>query len=234
MRIVGGTRNDAVLSCETDAIAITLAESLRYAITRWRLIIDAKTHEGRFNVGVVETTPARLGLRPNRVVAEACCVGALEWCVTVEGPQGAASAELTIAATGRGHPFASVGARPVTVPRWVESAGEVSSQIVSVTPDSGAVVVPARFGEIRGYNNSGGTRYFQTFNAAAVPVDGTSPIESLPIPDGANFDVRPGDLGLGDDGEFYDQAVVWAISTTGGVLTFDAGAKFRTRTRLEV
>ncbi len=225
MRIVGGRAGqNAAIAVKSDAIAIRLSEDPQKSITEWELRINAKTNEGIRRVGTVYTTPAALGKVPSRLVAQACCPGAVEWVINVIGPNSAWPADLSISSCAP--PFADAGARAITRPLWVPSGAELHEQLVSLAPVSTPIVVPTTLAEIHGYNASGALRYFQIFDAVGVPANGTVPRESFPIPDGSNFDFEPD--------EQYRAGVVWAISTTGPTLTLDVAAKFWTRARLEV
>lgn len=67
------------------------------------------------------------------------------------------------------------------------------------------------------FNNNGATRYLQAFNAAALPVNGTVPVFSIPVLTGASETLLLGDLGL-----TFSTGIVLANSSTATSLTIGA------------
>lgn len=101
-----------------------------------------------------------------------------------------------------------------TPARWDDpgASGSTSSKVVRTVP--GVVL------QFKGANNGPSSRWFQAFDAAALPPNNTIPFESFPVPSTAVFaDVL-------ELARVLRVGLVWAISSTSDVLTLDNTAKF--------
>ncbi len=212
--------------------------------TTWRIEVFAETEEGLTYLGVVKTVPPwaqtygdlnayERGEHLNRLVAVAACPGARKYQVQVTPIrwQDGASARFTLSAS-RHHSAAlpaGRGVQPITRTRTLHPQGD--DVLASVRT---LMTCPVRFRAAWGANESASKRWIMFFNTKPAfgdppqPGNFTIPVFSVPVEAGATFSLEPFDT------YYFDEWLVWAVSSTAGTLTFAASDDFNVVAQVEV
>lgn len=116
--------------------------------------------------------------------------------------------ELVVSAIAGPAPTTVIAVPPT--PTRYDSGGDATSGVIAAAPN--------RLVEVHGFNSALALRYFQLFDAAAVPANGTVP-DSTPIlvPPSSNFSIS---YQVTDP---YSVGISWASSTTRATKT-ESGA----------
>lgn len=228
---------DADPTGDTLAIAVRIVDEPDDVPDTWRLQVDATVAGNlRVRVGEVAVTPSASLVAGSilRVVAGAYCPGVKRWhvravCDREAGPHVATSGVAVVEL------FASCDRAPDAVHRtWVWTIDADGADLLDQRADpqrpivyGASLIVASRmlFASAWGTNEGVARRWVMLFDAAAVPTNGSVPLESAGADPGGPWRI------LAEETIPLRTGLVLVASSSAGVLTYDAAATLQMQRR---